>query len=329
MTDINNYDDNQQNDETSIEDFLNTEDQIKSDKIEITKKKQERRIHIEKYDNNSGMGDVAPYSITRYFNWGAFLFNWIWGLKYKKFALLLIPLLCIIPYGFIIAIILAFIAGTKGNQWAWEEIQYQNEEDFHNAQKAWVKAWFILAAIALVIAVPILLLNNPNHKDTADSNQKNEKETPTYYNFISTSELKIPQEIYDETDVQDANYELLLSNKYIIYWLRPKNEKTLENKKYIEDEFNKNAAQLKDKFILYPDIKELKTGTDTISDIDIEANCINKNCINKWLYKTCESGYCIINPRGKVYYKTRDKAKVIPKAINLLIKWTEEEQQQQ
>ena len=308
---------NKQNDETSIEDFLKDEESIKLDKIKVTNKNQEKKVYIEKHENNSGMGDIAPYSISRHFNWGTFLFNWIWGIKYKKFTLLLIPLLCIIPYGFIAAIIFAFIAGTKGNQWAWEEIQYKNEADFHMAQKAWVKAWFIIAGTVLVITLPILLFSHSEKKAKENISMLNKD----YYSIISTSELKIPQEIFDKTDTEDHNANLLLSNKYIIYWLRPKNERTLETKKFIEEEFNKNKDKLKDKFILYPDIKEIKGSSDKIVDIDIEASCINDVCIDKWLYKTCKTGYCIINPKNKVYYKTRDKANVIPKAMSLLNKW--------
>lgn len=316
MADIENNNINP-DDETSIEDFLKDEDSIKQDKIEITHKKPERKIFIEKHENNSGIGDIAPYSISRHFNWGTFLFNWIWGIKYKKFTLLLIPLLCIFPYGFIAAIIFAFIAGTKGNQWAWEEIQYKNEEDFHQAQRAWVKAWFILVGICLIITLPILLFSHSGKKANDDISMLNKD----YYSIISTTELKIPQKIYDETDTQDNNANLLLSNKFIIYWVRPKNDRTLETKNFIEEEFNKNKEKLQDKFILYPDLKELKNGKDEVLDIDLKAACINETCIDQWLYSTCKSGYCIINPQDKVYYKTRNRTNVIPKAISLLNKW--------
>ncbi len=316
MEDINNFENNQ-NDETSVEEFLQDENSVKLDKIEITHKPQERRVHIEKHENNSGMGDIAPYSISRHFNWGTFLFNWIWGLKYKKFTLLLIPLVCILPYGFIAAIIGAFLAGTKGNQWAWEEVQYKNEADFHHAQKAWVKAWFILAGIALAIALPIYLSANKTNTASDESSLLNKD----YYSLISTTELKIPQEIYDKTDTNDHNVNLLLSNKYVIYWFRPKNDRTIASKQFIEDEFERNKENLGDKYILYPDIKEIKGSKDDVVDLDIEASCINETCIDKWLYKTCKSGYCILNFKNKVYYKTRDRANVIPKALSLLNKW--------
>ncbi len=55
----------------------------------------------------------------------------------------------IYPLRILISIIASIWAGTKGNQWAWEEIEYKDEEDFHHAQKAWVKAGFIIGLICL------------------------------------------------------------------------------------------------------------------------------------------------------------------------------------
>ena len=57
-------------------------------------------------------------------------------IKYKKWSLLVILPLIFIPYGFIAAFVMALWAGAKGNQWAWEEVIYKNEEDFHKARKS-------------------------------------------------------------------------------------------------------------------------------------------------------------------------------------------------
>lgn len=304
-------------DETTLEEFFEESDQIKQDKIEIQEKGPRRTIQITKHENNSGMGEQAPYSISRKFNWGAFLFNFIWGLKYKKFALLLIPLFCCIPYGFIISIIMCIWAGIKGNQWAWEEIQYKNEKDFHNAQKSWVKAWAICAGIISIIVLAISLVQKNNTPKT---------ESPKFnianYNPIMTLELTIPENVYNATDSKDNHADILLSPKYIIYWLRASNSLTEKNLEYIQQDFNKNRDKLEDKFILYPDLKKINDKNSNLVDMNIEAICINgSGCIDEWLYENCNTGYCIINPTKRTYYKVRTKESLIPKAITTLNKW--------
>lgn len=305
-----------ESEETTIEDFF--------DKVTIEEKKQEKKVVIIKRDNNSGTGEEAPESVANKFNWGAFLFNWIWGLKYKKWVLLSILVLTFIPYGFIAGIILCIIAGMKGNQWAWEEIEYKNEEDFHHAQQKWVKAWLILLGISVILGGLIW----------ASLPQKHSKEiSMPNYSFFSSTELEIPQEVYDKTTQDDKYIEFLTSNKYIIYWLKPKNDFTEKNKQYIEDAFEKKIDILGKKFILNPELIEIKDTeghvieTEQINENsqkqDVRANCSQKDamCIEAWLYKTCNNGYCIMNPLTKKYYKIRGKENVIPRAMKILKLW--------
>lgn len=313
-------DDSQQEyeiEETTIEEFL--------DKIVI--EKEEKKVFIVKHDNNSGTGETAPHSIAGKFNWGAFLFNWIWGIKYQKWILLIILVLTIIPYGFIAGIIMCIWAGIKGNQWAWEEVQYKNEEDFHNAQKKWVKAWFITMAILCIAAGSIwYFLPKKQQEEIKLQN----------YSFFSSTELGIPQKVYDDTTPEDINYEILTSSKYIIYWKNDHNEHSKDNQKYIEEQFAKNKELLADKFTLQPNIinEEEATQDNNIQNNadepiatnkeDKEVNvCKNKDalCLEAWLNKNCNTGYCIINPTLKKYYKVRGKENVIPKAIRLLKVW--------
>ena len=302
--------------ETTLEEFF--------DKVVVKEQKVQRKVVIIKPDNNSGTGDDAPESISKKFNWGAFLFNWIWGIKYKQWILLIILLLLFIPYGFIPALLMAFWAGMKGNQWAWEEVQYKNEEDFHQAQKAWVKWWFIILGTILVIS-GIVWLTLPKKQQQEISSQS--------YSFFTSKELDIPQEVYDDTATNDNYADMLMSDKYTIYWLKPKNEFTLKNKDLIEKEFEENKDLLQDRFVLKYDLIELKdengeiNNSDNINEdeknLDVEATCIKPDslCIQAWLYRTCNNGYCIINPKTKKYYKVRGKENVIPKAIRLLKTW--------
>ncbi len=310
-----NQNNNYNNDKISVENFL--------DKITI-ETTEEKKVFIVKHDNNSGTGEKAPDSIACKFNWGAFLFNWIWGLKYKKWILLAIPVLFLIPYGFIAGIIMCIWAGMKGNQWAWEEIQYKNEEDFNNAQKKWVKACLYLFSIGLAIIALLVMVLAYNKKM---------KETiiEPYYSIFTSTELTIPQEVYESTAPQDRHYDFLTSSKNIIYWQKEQSELSDNNKNYIEEEFNKVKEQLEQSFILHPEEKA-KTSEDSQQiEQDLTSDreetkpqpCKNKNalCIETWLNTNCNSGYCIINPTLKKYYKVRGKENVIPKALKLNTKW--------
>lgn len=85
-------------------------------------------------------------------NWGAFLLNWIWGLGNKTY----IALLALIPG---INLIMAFILGAKGNQWAWKNQKWESIEHFKRAQKQWsVFGWGMLVGFLFGAAVIILIV---------------------------------------------------------------------------------------------------------------------------------------------------------------------------
>lgn len=76
------------------------------------------------------------------FNFGAFYFNWIWGVANGVYW----ALWCLIPYvGFIIGIVL----GCKANRCAWEKFNGTAEE-FEAKQAAWSKWAWILFGVAIV-----------------------------------------------------------------------------------------------------------------------------------------------------------------------------------
>lgn len=63
-------------------------------------------------------------------NWGAFLLNWIWGLGNRTY----LALLCLIPG---VNIIVAILLGIKGNEWAWNNRDWESVEEFKSVQKTW------------------------------------------------------------------------------------------------------------------------------------------------------------------------------------------------
>lgn len=307
-----------ESDETTIEDYL--------DKFTVSKK-EEKKVFITKHDNNSGEGEEAPESIAYKFNWGAFLFNWIWAIKYKKWWLMAIPAMLFIPYGFIPAGVLCIWAGMKGNQWAWEEVQYKNEEDFHDAQKKWVKAWLGTFAVFVVVGL-LVLASMPKQKQV--ETQENMTSIPA-----TTREMRIPEEVYQNTTAQDRYSEYLGSDKYIIYWVRYKNDFELSNLEYIQNRMGMRNEAVQNKFILAPNLVEIHDGNGNVIEsrksirmnkYDLKPNCENPNktCFEGWLYENCYNKYCIINPTTKSYVKVGGKKNVVPQAIKAFNRWHSE-----
>jgi len=109
--------------------------------------------------NTSGQGNasVVPAEIRKW-NWGAFLLSWIWGIGNKTY----IALLTLIPY---VGIIMAFVLGAKGSEWAWRNKRWESVEHFRRVQRKW--AWWgvgiipgiIILGIALAVAISMFKSN--------------------------------------------------------------------------------------------------------------------------------------------------------------------------
>ena len=85
-------------------------------------------------------------------SWGAFLLGWIWGVGNNVW----IALFCLIPY---VGIVMNFVIGAKGNEWAWQKKKWDSIEQFKKTQSKW--AWwglginiviFVLGVLTIVIA---------------------------------------------------------------------------------------------------------------------------------------------------------------------------------
>jgi hypothetical protein len=82
-----------------------------------------------------------PPEIDRW-SWGAFLLNWIWGLGNNT----LIALLALVPF---VGIVMMFVLGAKGNEWAWRNKSWESVEQFKRVQRNWAVAG-VIAWIALI-----------------------------------------------------------------------------------------------------------------------------------------------------------------------------------
>ena len=135
--------------------------------------------------NTSGQGpnEKVPAEVAKKFNWGAFLWGWIWGVCNGAWITLIglaIPIvICIIGASMsskslgsfriisnIICFPLAIWFGVMGNKWAWQNKRYNSIHEFHEKQKRWVKFWFMifgglfLLGILAVFLLPLLIHNS-------------------------------------------------------------------------------------------------------------------------------------------------------------------------
>lgn len=91
-------------------------------------------------------GKVTPQEVKGW-NWGAFVFSWIWGFGNKSY----LTLLTLIP---IFGLIWHFVCGFKGNDWAWQKGDYSSAYEFKKVQSTWNRAGllaFILYIIGMVL----------------------------------------------------------------------------------------------------------------------------------------------------------------------------------
>jgi len=82
-------------------------------------------------------------------NWGAFFLGWIWGICNRVY----ISLIALIPLPFL-GLIMAFVLGAYGSQWAWEKKSWDGAEHFRRIQKKW--AWWGFGVFVGCLMLPII-----------------------------------------------------------------------------------------------------------------------------------------------------------------------------
>ena len=65
-------------------------------------------------------------------NWGAFFLNWVWGIAHNTW----IALLMFVPG---VNIVMPFVLGAKGNEWAWRNNDWRDVEHFKRSQRIWAR----------------------------------------------------------------------------------------------------------------------------------------------------------------------------------------------
>ncbi|SIS68694.1 cytochrome c oxidase assembly factor Coa1 family protein [Neptunomonas antarctica] len=98
----------------------------------------------QEYISGLGKDSVVPPELKGW-NWGAFLLNWIWGIGNSTY----IAFLMFVP---LVNIVMFFMLGAKGNEWAWKNRTWRDIEHFKQTQRKWRNAGLIL----LFVVFPLL-----------------------------------------------------------------------------------------------------------------------------------------------------------------------------
>lgn len=93
-------------------------------------------------------------------NWGAFFFNWIWGVCNGVYWPLILIVVNFIPYvGALISLGGCVALGINGNEWAWKGKSWSSIQEFKRVQHKWSIAvlWVLGISIGLGILSGILI----------------------------------------------------------------------------------------------------------------------------------------------------------------------------
>lgn len=101
--------------------------------------------------------DGVPNEIKGW-NWGAFFFNWIWGVCNGVYWPLALIIVNFIPYvGALISLGGCIALGINGSEWAWKAKQWSSIAEFKRVQHKWAIAvlWVLGISFGLGILIGI------------------------------------------------------------------------------------------------------------------------------------------------------------------------------
>ena len=100
-------------------------------------------------------GQAFPKTINA-FNWGACLLTPVWGFFNKTPITYFWIFFAIIPFvGIILSSVFSIYCGIKGNEWAWENNEWQDIDQMHYVQKKWAITGLMVEVVAVFIMVAV------------------------------------------------------------------------------------------------------------------------------------------------------------------------------
>jgi hypothetical protein len=106
-------------------------------------------VPITTTDSGKGSLSVLPAELKG-FNWGAFFLSWIWGIGNKVWISFIV---------LVLGIIWSIVLGLKGNEWAWQNKQWDSIEHFKKTQKMWRKWAIAVFIISIAISLVMIIIS--------------------------------------------------------------------------------------------------------------------------------------------------------------------------
>lgn len=104
--------------------------------------------------------DDVPNEIKGW-NWGAFVFSWIWGIFNGVYWPLVLIIVNFIPYvGGLISLGCCIALGINGSEWAWKAKSWSSVAEFKRVQHKWAIA--ILWVLGISFGLTVILIGMAN-----------------------------------------------------------------------------------------------------------------------------------------------------------------------
>lgn len=110
---------------------------------------------VAQYELRQNQNEYMPArkELSRW-NWGAFMFNWIWAICHRIYWPLIIILLNFIPYvGSFVVFGVCIYLGLKGTEMAWNAKSWPSWKSFKKKQQKWAKAALVVFVLVLILGI--------------------------------------------------------------------------------------------------------------------------------------------------------------------------------
>lgn len=93
----------------------------------------------------SGVNGPMPAELHGW-SWGAFCLSWIWGIGNSTY----IAFLVFVPFA---NVVMPFVLGAKGNEWAWTHRKFESVAQFKEVQKAWTIWGLVMLGLSILMSI--------------------------------------------------------------------------------------------------------------------------------------------------------------------------------
>jgi len=143
-------------------------------------------------------------------NWGAFVFTWLWGIFNKSYK----TLLTIIP---IFGVFYLFVCGAKGTQWAYNNRVWKSDEHFNKSMSRW-NNWAIFFIFLTIIIPSMAIMFSMNGSNSINSSEEininSSEEVIIHVNQLEDILPYLPSKWTSNYNSDNDYYELYNSQGY-------------------------------------------------------------------------------------------------------------------